>query len=74
MIRVALKETYISNDEQIKQREQQIEDRQNKLQSEQQANGNDVGMIVGPSTVQSYDVVKFYVQELDAGNTAVAAW
>ena len=31
-------------------------------------------MIVGPSTVQSYDVVKFYVQGLDVGNPAVAAW
>jgi hypothetical protein len=31
-------------------------------------------MIVGPSTLQSYDVVKYYIQGLDAGNTAVAAW
>ena len=31
-------------------------------------------MIVGPSTLQSYDVVKYYVQGLDAGNTAVSTW
>ena len=31
-------------------------------------------MFVGPSTVQSYDVVKYYVQGLDAGNTSVATW
>ena len=74
MIRVALKETYTSTDEQIKQYQQEIEDIENKQQIKEQYTGIDVGQIVGPSVVQSYDVITYSVLGLSNENTAVAAW
>ncbi len=47
LIRVALKETYTSTNEMIKNIEQMDQERQYE--------------IVGPNTVQSYDVIKYYV-------------
>ena len=63
MIRVALKETYTSTDEQIE--EQYIEP---------QSSLTDNGQIIGPSTVESFDVVKYSIVGLKDENTAAAAW
>lgn len=65
MIRVALKETYTSTDEQIKQYEEEV----NTIVEEDETLGN----IIGPLTVESFDTVKYTVYGV-TGEGAVAAW
>ena len=49
MIRVALKETYTNTNEVIEKMKEEYQDR--------------IGQIIGPETVQSYDVVTYYLSE-----------
>lgn len=73
MIRVALKETYTSTDEQIKQYENEISAIEEQY-IEPQSSLTDNGQIIGPSTVESFDVVKYSIVGLKDENTAAAAW
>ena len=73
MIRVALKETYTSTNEQIKQYENQISAIEEQY-IESQSDLIDNGQIIGPSTVESFDVVKYSIVGLKDENTAAAAW
>ena len=73
MIRVALKETYTSTNEQIKQYENEISAIEEQY-IEPQSSLTDNGQIIGPSTVESFDVVKYSIVGLKDENTAVAAW
>ena len=73
MIRVALKETYTSTNEQIKQYENEISAIEEQY-IEPQSSLTDNGQIIGPSTVESFDVVKYSIVGLKDENTAAAAW
>ena len=73
MIRVALKETYTSTNEQIKQYQQAIEEQKKPYNKTQEEEPVDAGVIIGPSVVQSYDVVKYSVEGFRE-TPAVAAW
>ena len=73
MIRVALKETYTSTNEQIKQYENEISAIEEQY-IESQSSSIDNGQIIGPSTVESFDVVKYSIVGLKDENTAAAAW
>ena len=73
MIRVALKETYTSTNEQIKQYENQISAIEEQY-IESQSSSIDNGQIIGPSAVESFDVVKYSIVGLKDENTAAAAW
>lgn len=73
MIRVALKETYTSTNEQIKQYENEISAIEEQY-IESQSSLIDNGQIIGPSTVESFDVVKYSIVGLKDENTAAAAW
>ena len=73
MIRVALKETYTSTNEQIKQYENQISAIEEQY-IESPSSLIDNGQIIGPSTVESFDVVKYSIVGLKDENTAAAAW
>ena len=73
MIRVALKETYTSTNEQIKQYENEISAIEEQY-IEPQSSLIDNGQIIGPSTVESFDVVKYSIVGLKDENTAAAAW
>ena len=73
MIRIALKETYTSTNEQIKQYENEISAIEEQY-IESQSSSIDNGQIIGPSTVESFDVVKYSIVGLKDENTAAAAW
>ena len=73
MIRVALKETYTSTNEQIKQYENEISAIEEQY-IEPQSSLTDNGQIIGPSAVESFDVVKYSIVGLKDENTAAAAW
>ena len=73
MIRVALKETYTSTNEQIKQYENQISAIEEQY-IEPPSSLTDNGQIIGPSAVESFDVVKYSIVGLKDENTAAAAW
>ena len=73
MIRVALKETYTSTNEQIKQYENEISAIEEQY-IEPQSSLIDNGQIIGPSTVESFDVVKYSIVGLKDENTAATAW
>ena len=60
MIRVALKETYTSTNQVIK----------DMLEEEEQRSGQ----IIGPSVVQSYDVVKYYLDAAPLSGNQVPQW
>ena len=73
MIRVALKETYTSTNEQIKQYENEISAIEEQY-IEPQSSLTDNGQIIGPSAIESFDVVKYSIVGLKDENTAAAAW
>ena len=73
MIRVALKETYTSTNEQIKQYENEISAIEEQY-IESQSSLTDNGQIIGPSAVESFDVVKYSIVGLKDENIAAAAW
>ena len=73
IIRVALKETYTSTNEQIKQYENEISAIEEQY-IEPQSSLTDNGQIIGPSAIESFDVVKYSIVGLKDENTAAAAW
>lgn len=78
MIRVALKETYTSTDEQIKQYQQEVQQKidayTEPVIEDSEEEVVDVGIIIGPTVVESFDVIKYSVVGFKNENTAVAAW